>query len=492
MPSPSDDALRKGILAARRKDREAARTWLRRALDADADREEGWLWLSRVTDDPAEQRRALEEALRLNPDNRWAAEQLHALDTPAGVPAAPTAPTPRPEPRIEALQCPSCGGAVELHDRETAKTAVCTYCGSVLDLTPEQAAIVGQTDLTIEPLRPIHPGDRATLDGVSYEVTGWMRYQGRYGTETWIWDEWMLVGDDGSVRWLSYDPEDGFLLQTRQPITTPFDPDASRLQVGDGISAEVTERDEAELIALRGELTWQARVGDRIRYVEAERGDTHYSVEYSREEVELSAGQLVSSKGIRHAFGYERPPEVQRKADRRAAAGRALRFLGGGAALLFFLWAFSGCLGTERLERTLERVPPDTLVDLGTIDLTSRSRPHRVTVRCTDVSLGQWALVSAWAHAPDGTRYFLGSANCWHESGYEDGERWEESQTEMRELFKITDPGPYRFELALEEANYAPVGVIVEIDENAWQRGPFCFGAILLFVAIFAVVKVAS
>lgn len=480
------EALRNGIRAARRKDTAAARQWLRRVVEADPEREDAWLWLARVTEG-AERRQALERALALNPDNRWAAQQLEERGAPPPVPGGATeeaeaakAP-PRPStPRLETLQCPSCGGTVEIRNREGAKTVVCQFCGSVLDLTPEQAAIVGRSDLKIRPMQPIEPGMNATFDGTVYEVAGWLRYKGFDDEDLWMWDEWLLLGEDSTVRWLSYDPEEGFLLQDRVPITASFDPQhASSIPLPGGGSATVIERAQAELVVIRGELTWRATVGDRIRYLEARDGAMRYSIEFSTQELELSAGRRWSEAAIWKAFGREElAAEIQAESQQEAALKRLRNISFFLAVFSLLLFGMAGCSGSEALRSSVALQGDGAAEIVGTAELTADD-VYRLRLECGTPS-NAWSLISAWAYDAKDTKYLLGSLNCWHESGRDEDGYWEESQTRAKHIFKPATSGSYRFEVALEEASYGPVNANILVEAGIWHRPPFFFAFLLL------------
>jgi tetratricopeptide (TPR) repeat protein len=331
-----DEVLQKGIRAARRGRKEPAQQLLNQVVQADPNNEEAWLWLARVVDSPEQQAECLQRVLTINPDNRWAAEQLASLQAgpPAAEPSSAAAePSPAPpspsssEVKLDVLNCPNCGGSVELRGGSDIQTVVCNYCGSVLDLTPEQAAIIGQTDPKVKPARPIELGMEGTFAGKLHQVIGWIRYEGWDDEDRWQWDEWLLASADGEFRWLSYDSEEGFQLYKKITPREPFDPrTATRIQVPGGV-ARVVERAPARIVALAGELTWQAKVGDQLKYLDAERGNIAYSVEYTREEIELLEGHALSELQVWKAFGREDLAERvrQQTAQRRAELTRMQR-----------------------------------------------------------------------------------------------------------------------------------------------------------------------
>jgi hypothetical protein len=306
-----EETLQKGIRAARRGRKEPAQQLLNQVVQADPNNEEAWLWLSRVVDDPLQRAECLQRVLAINPGNQWAAEQLAELQAGAATPevaapAAPSAPVPSSsEIKMEVLNCPNCGGSVELHGGADIQTVVCSFCGSVLDLTPEQAGIIGQTDPKVKPAQPIELGMEGGFNGQLHQVIGWLRYEGWDDEDRWQWDEWLLAGAEGGFLWLSYDSEEGWYLYKKIVPRAPFNPrTATEIKVPAGV-ARVTERAPARIVALAGELTWQAKVGEELKYLDAKRGKTVYSVEYTREEIELLEGQRLTELQVWKAFGRE-------------------------------------------------------------------------------------------------------------------------------------------------------------------------------------------
>lgn len=298
-----EEMLQRAIRAARAGYKQPASQLLQQVLEAEPDNEEALLWFVRVTDSPETKETSLQRVLEINPNNRWAAEQLRALQ--AG--ETPLTPTQFDRgSKLETLACPNCGGAVELQGGEGVKTVVCRFCGSVLDLTAEQAAIIGQGSKQIKADVPIELGQEATFEKVTYQVIGWLRYEGWDDEESWQWDEFLLASLDGQFRWLSYSPDEGFVFQQKMTPRRAFNPRKAKvIAVPPKGEATVTERASAKVIDLAGELTWQGKIGDRINYLEAHKGRRYrYSVEYTDQEIELMGGQVLSNEDVAKAFGH--------------------------------------------------------------------------------------------------------------------------------------------------------------------------------------------
>ncbi len=352
--SPLDRAIR----AARRGHAVAAQRLLDAVLLETPDDELALSWRARVSDDPAEKAGVLTRIVALNPANRWAADELAALgDVDAAAPprAGALADAGRRTQTLHHLQCPNCGGQVEIHPDRGIKSVACTHCGSVLDLTGGQAEIIGRFKKQFAPLQDILPGAEATFAGERHLVTGWLRYKGWDDESSWKWDEWQLVSDTGAVRYLSYSSDEGFLLQT--PIRPT--PAVSRrgIELPDG-RVGFSELSPASIIGMAGELTWRPRLDETLQVGEAKRKGVHYSAELTADEVEVVGGKSLSPLEVWTALGRDdklaelKAREERAKARRRSAA--ALARLCGLAALVFAgaAWVVGGLEGREVFQET--------------------------------------------------------------------------------------------------------------------------------------------
>ena len=491
------DPLSQGIRAVRRGHLDPARHLLDRVL-ADEPRDEVALsWRARAAERPEEQAGFLRRVLAVNPDNRWAAQALQAAES--GEPLAPAGPLARPgegsKPSLDQLQCPSCGGTVEIHPDRGPKAVVCRYCGSVLDLSADQLDILGQTSPKARPGVPIEPGMTATFGGVEHLVIGWVRYQGWDSEDRWSWDEWQLVDERGTPHYLSRD-ENGFSLQTRVRPVKRFYPARSRFIDVPGGRAVVKERSPAKITALRGELTWRPRLGQTLQVLDAVGpGGRVYSAEYSSAEIELVGGPRLSEQAVWRAFGRDDlAREAARKATRREERQK-LAVLCALATLVFLVGACGTTLtGTGLLEKDLPLVAragepaggtfsnDDVLV--GVFEVTQPGRAHEVTLETRAPGVGEWAEVEVWVAEPSGARHPVGVASFWEEEGYEDGERWHEQDTKESLLFRPSASGPHRLEVAAE-ATVNPLALQVRVLGGVWLARYFLIAAALTAAAAY-------
>ena len=135
MDNYSKDLLRTGIIEAKAGDRNAARSYLDRAIYMTGSHEilaEAWFWMSEVTDEPSEKRKALENCLAHDLRHARARRSLAVLDgklkavdmiSPDSLPEAPEG---LRAANAQRFICPKCGGRMAF--APDGQTLVCDYC----------------------------------------------------------------------------------------------------------------------------------------------------------------------------------------------------------------------------------------------------------------------------------------------------------------------------------------------------------------------------
>lgn len=209
---------------------------------------------------------------------------------------------------LEATQidCRGCGAKVDIHAGLRTKTFVCDYCGSVnegekVTAVQDMQALRAQ----YQPWSHLRLGMRAKLLGRDYQIIGRIRSKEQY----WWWDEWLLYSDAGFPLWLQ-EGEGGFTIYRVFYPTFPVNPwtAGSFIKLDNtGGNAQVRERGTGEVVFLEGEFTWSAKPGEQNHYLEAFRGQTRYSVEYTDQEIQYLRGESRDAKAIYQVFGITEP-----------------------------------------------------------------------------------------------------------------------------------------------------------------------------------------
>ncbi|MCL4562579.1 MAG: hypothetical protein M1281_18450 [Chloroflexi bacterium] len=157
MSEGAQDLLVRGIAAAKAGDKSEARFYLNWMLTLEAEpgqQMEAWYWLSEISDEPAQQRRFLEEILAEDPFNFRARRKLSILDgrlDPTQIvdpdhlpPIAIPAPAPGD---LQRFTCPQCGGRMTYTPDGTSLT--CEYCATRQRDAVAEQAVSGEEDFLL-------------------------------------------------------------------------------------------------------------------------------------------------------------------------------------------------------------------------------------------------------------------------------------------------------------------------------------------------------
>ncbi len=171
----SSEKLRQGIEAARKGDKATAQKLLRQVVEIDKDNEIAWMWLASTMDNLQERKQALEQALRINPENTRAQEALNQLNAALGTTSPPRRPGrgPGAVPDIRSVQQSSGGGTrvlVAILATVVALGALALVIFAIINsrvpAPPNQATIAAQQALLNLTLAPT-----ATIDPDTYTAT---------------------------------------------------------------------------------------------------------------------------------------------------------------------------------------------------------------------------------------------------------------------------------------------------------------------------------
>ncbi len=161
--------------------------------------------------------------------------------------------------------CPNCGAAIAALLNST-RMVTCLQCDTTLFLRDDRLEKAGtQGEMHDGPML-LHLGDRITQYGMVYTIVGHARFS--YG-RGW-WDEFWATAEDDVGVWISVDEGDVVF----QKATTDDLPEniQSNIKLGDEITFQdmqfaVTEINQAECIALRGEFPELLTVGQTYKFL---------------------------------------------------------------------------------------------------------------------------------------------------------------------------------------------------------------------------------
>jgi hypothetical protein len=386
-------------------------------------------------------------------------------------------------PVLKQLQCPNCGAALKQH-LATSQAIVCSSCHSHVAIGMEEAKILSKGTKIPAPPVPIFPGDKAKLNNVDYFVMGRVVYRGWDDEDRWHWHEWMLGGADGSLVWLSYSDDEGFVMFRKLRVRVPFDADfGDAIPTGnDGHFAPVVERYPAKILAAEGELTWQAKLGEDLKMVEGKLGNTFYSVQKTETELEIYEGIAITTKEVAEAFGHKKWKEA---IESRGETRSVILMVASAAVVLAIISACAGLVlgGMNGQAIQTQNFVLNSAQPVATfpVAINGRGRPAKVELQMNNtLPMNTFAGVEVSVTDPTGDDLYELSNDFWHESGYDEG-YWEESDYKASGRFVPPQGGNYTVEVALGERSpgVGQMNVQVSVYENTFLPSWFWIYAVL-------------
>lgn len=212
-------------------------------------------------------------------------------------------------PTIELLriECPNCAAGIDVAAASKSGRVVCETCGSVLDRGTTEI-VDALTTLGNDPGSNIQIGWTCKFRKTTYRVSGRLRYTYPEG----FWDEWVMVGHDGTIAYLEECEGEFRWLEPWTPKDAPtrHELEESMRSVRiEGQRYHIKERCDATLSWFAGQLPWRAKAGLRVQTLDLNGPFHPASIEWSKRELEFYKVKSLSNIGIRRLFAkYEFDP----------------------------------------------------------------------------------------------------------------------------------------------------------------------------------------
>jgi len=163
---------------------------------------------------------------------------------------------------------------------------------------------------------PLRVGARGSLHGWQVRVAGRLVLGVEIAGETYYWNEFHLVGDNGNLGTIVFEETEQSpewkLFREFQAIRAMSAPEAAAKRVGDtvnldGTPTRITLVDESRVYHIEGEAPEGVSVGDVARYFNADRGQRMLVASWTGDEIEFYEGQDVPATLVAQTFGFPTP-----------------------------------------------------------------------------------------------------------------------------------------------------------------------------------------
>lgn len=394
----------------------------------------------------------------------------------------------KPAGPVKSLQCPSCGGPIELHDKAVLSVA-CPSCLAVLDAENESLKVLKKVAVAkrIEPRIPL--GSVGRFGDKDWMAIGFQRRSVTAEGVEYPWDEYLLHHPTEGFRWLV---ENAGHWSWVSPLANP--PRYTEGQPGALLQGEEFRRFSDGTAVTRyvlGEFTWKVKVGEEWQTLDFVAPPRMLSREKSSKEMTWSLAEYLPVEEVAAAFGLKQPlPEPRgvgacqpnpRWESHRRVCSRFWKF-----ALLVtamqILWYFLG--GSTLVEQRV--VYSQHQEDSITTPNFRLDKPARSIVleHNTDID-NNWIGLGLTLVEKNSGKAWVASTELSYWHGSDGGESWSEGDRSRELAFRDLPAGDYYFVIDPELSNENPRAVADRIrvvrDPAAWSNYIFA----LIFLVCF-------
>jgi hypothetical protein len=203
--------------------------------------------------------------------------------------------------RAQQIQCPKCGGPLELHVPDQTQRVACPYCRALLDV--EQGNLRYISTLNSTRTQPVIPlGTQGTLGGTSFTVIGFLVRSVTEEGVVYRWQEFLLYNPNVGYRWLARNDDHWTFYQ---PVPPGDVDDRGPKAIYKGQQFRLFQTGLAIVRNVLGEFYWKVKVGDEVETRDLICPPETLSIETGDGEQNISLGVYVPPEQIQKAFGLK-------------------------------------------------------------------------------------------------------------------------------------------------------------------------------------------
>ena len=405
--------------------------------------------------------------------------------------------------QAQTMNCPNCGGALELVAPDKAERVTCPYCNSLLDVNQGNLEYLK----TLKPpknspdfLLPI--GAEGTFenfaDGVKMKIIGAVARSVTIEGIKYFWHEYLLYNPRIGFRWLVNSDDHWNFVESVN---------VAEVEVKEGLgksSARYAEKNykifqdaPAHVEYVKGEFYWRVELGETVRAVDFVAPPLMLSQEKTDKEVNWSLGTYLTKDEVEKAFNVSNLPRPTNVAPNQPFSG-SFYYTWGFLPLFLLIVASIFTIPFMGFGKTVYQG------ELILEPLANLNATQTVFTKPFEIKSGQNVQVSVNAKIDD---------NSWAQldfdfvkdnkavdsipidvefyKGYTDGENWSEGSKNDDATVSAMPAGTYLMRIQGTWGQWQkPLPVTVKVEQNVTRGVNFCAAFLLLaIVPIFMLIK---
>jgi len=386
-----------------------------------------------------------------------------------------------------AMNCPNCGGALDLVAPDKTERVTCPFCNSLLD--------VNQGNLRfLHALNPL-PGDDFVLpigaegtfkDNVKMKIIGAVVRSVTIEETKYFWHEYLLYNPNIGFRWLVHsDNHWNFVESINAADVAIIGKNANY----NGKTFKIFQDAPAVVEYVKGEFYWRVEVGETVRAVDYVAPPLMLSMEQSQTEVNWSLGTYMTNAEVEKAFGVSALPKPWSVAPNQPFTGSFYYTWGFiPLALLFaaaiFMIPFGGLSSTVLSQEIVLQPTANENTAQTVFSQPFEIKGNRnVRITATAPVNNSWANLDVDLINEQNNEVESVPIDIEYYNGVEDGESWSEGGQETDATMSSLPAGKYmlRVEGAWQDFSQ-PLPVSVKVEQNVMRGVNFGLAFFVLLI----------
>jgi ribosomal protein S27AE len=406
---------------------------------------------------------------------------------------------PRKTISVTRINCPNCGGALDLQMAEKSERIFCPNCGSAQDVERNGTLrlISEAQKKRVKPAIPI--GSTGTIDGVKYVVAGFMQRSVTFD-QTYFWLEYLLFNREAGFRWLVQSDDHWSFVKN---IPAGEVSQRGGRSVGwNGKTFKLFQDAMATVTYVAGEFYWRVEVGEAVATADYIAPPEGLSKEGTANEVNYSHAVYMRPEEVEGAFGVKHLPRPQMVGPLQPYTGpRILMAYALFVALLVILAVLNAVRQPDRIVYTRMLYLADAPVVEGAPENTRTyfSEPFRLDGKHNVVVEASCGMANSWAwiggelvNESSGLTESFDIPMEYYQ-GVESGESWHEGNQQGRVYLSAPPAGTYSVRLEAQWEKATTPGITIKVREGVFHLAHFLIAFVLLtLLALVGVIRQLS
>ena len=395
---------------------------------------------------------------------------------------------------VGAMQCPNCGGALNLVAPDKTERVICPFCNSLLDVNKGNLKFLKVLKPSKSPHEFVLPiGAEGIFKNTKSKIIGAMVRSVTIEGVKYFWHEYLLYNPKIGFRWLVHSDNHWNFVEPVNPaeveLSEYFGKTTAKYK---GETFKIFQDAPATVEYVKGEFYWRVELGETVRAADFVAPPLMLSRELSQNEVNWSIGTYLTNAEVEKAFNVENLPKPWSVAPNQPFTGGF--YIKAGFIMLavllmaaIFMIPISGFTGTA-LSQQLTLDPTISSATAQTVF----SQPFEIkanrNVRITANAPvnNSWADLDVDLINEQNNEVESVDIPIEYYSGVEDGESWSEGGQSQDATLSALPAGNYTLRVEGTWQNFqSPMPVTVKVEQNVMRGVNFWLSFILLAILPF-------